>query len=164
MGNTFLLKTALGEIAGFLVQNDKNIVYKLDQKTGDAIEIVLRLDDGTLEHKRIAPDGKEGTLHSAGKKIKGVAVTAPNEEVILRAGERFPMPDSNIQVRINMPSKKEKTDTNVQKGKNESQSDMKHLQQKETMINENQWPQRRWPPPPCMHSAAYYHGRWQDEV
>ena len=81
MGNTFLLKNTLGQIAGFLVQKDTEIVYKFDPKTREETEIIFQFDDGTLEHKRIAFSGMEGSLHCVGKKIKGVAVTAPNEEV-----------------------------------------------------------------------------------
>ena len=163
MGNTFLLKNALGQIAGFLVQKDTEIVYKFDPKTREETEIIFQFDDGTLEHKRIAFSGKEGSLHSVGKKIKGVAVTAPDEEVILRAGEHFQITGSKVQVTIGTPAKKEKTVVNAQTGENEAGYEMKHLQLKGKKITENQWPQRRWPPPPCMCFAAYERGRWNDE-
>ena len=96
MSNTFLLKNSLGQIAGFLMQNDKGIVYKIDQKIGDEVEIVFRLDDDTLERKYVVLDGKEGILSGCIKKITGVVVIAENEDVLFRAGDDF-----HISVRKN---------------------------------------------------------------
>ena len=96
MSNTFLLKNSLGQIAGFLMQNDKGIVYKIDQKIGDEVELVFRLDDDTLERKYVVLDGKEGILSGCIKKITGVVVIAENEDVLFRAGDDF-----HISVRKN---------------------------------------------------------------
>lgn len=171
MNNSFLLKDKSGRASGYLMQCGKQIRLRTDVCRGEDKKIILYAANGESESKLISDSGEEVSWESRIEKLKGAAVVTLKDEILLSTGKQIDEICSKESTKVLIQKRRNERIYETQKSskKEVDQSEKEAAQIKETAEfpqkeNKNRakvWPDRRWPPPPCMTDAQYTDGKWR---
>ena len=145
--NSFLLKDKDGRVRGYLLRTGEEICCRLSVAYRDAELFVYEQQNGVCFH--LTASDAEQRFPYRDTEIKCVVVFSQGQMVL--ASDWVYAADTLLH-------------TGAKKKKEEKQSSLIPSENKpETENAENQprlWPQRRWPPPPCLTGARYHGGQW----
>lgn len=155
MGKSFVLKDAAGRPGGYLVQGIREICCRADSAARQMQAVLLFEGGGQEEHD--ADGGREMRWPCEGQLLCGGYVLA-DSRLLLSTGEEARCAFMQQELRKRTAQEKRQTRTENTAEMTREQDESGHAQQ----IRE--WPQRRWPPPPCWPQASYAQGRWQEHT
>lgn len=151
MGRSFVLKGATGKPEGYLIQGQGVVRFK-GGAMDNARMTIIRADN-----RKTVWEGtwtaEENEHPDDGTKIAAAYVT---ENGVLRL-----YTDEAAKRAFEMEKRECPTERPAGKTKNQEQEKtIYRAEEKKRQTEERVWPERRWPPPPCMPAARYVSGRW----
>ncbi len=157
MGRSFVLKDAAGRPDGYLVQGIQEICCRAGG-AARRLQAVL-LFDGGVQEEHEADGGQEMRWPCEGRLLCGGYVCADGR-LLLSTGEeaRRAFMRQALQKRTAQEKRQTGMENPAEPARElEERGEPGHAQQT------REWPQRRWPPPPCWPQASYIQGRWQEQ-
>lgn len=158
MGKSFVLKDASGRPGGYLMQSMREICCRADSPAQQA---VLLFEDGTAETHALC-GGQEARWPCGDRLLRGGFVCA-EDRLLLATGEETRGAFVRwLASKRALPEKKRPAEGSTPELALKSTPLQENKQPIGTVQKPREWPQRRWPPPPCWPAARYVQGCWQE--
>lgn len=155
MGRSFVLKDKMGTAVGYLTQGLGAIRCRCMGAKEGMRAIILNNEDQLMEYK-MNPVCTEQEWKDEDKIIEGAAIVF-GEEIVADTGETL---RRRIENRLRMNA----CDQDFSEGAElYKRHEKKNAEREWTRKEAGSFPQRRWPPPPCMKGAVYRIGMWNIE-
>lgn len=162
MGKSFVFKTPGGRLVGFLQQNQGMIRCKAEAEAGTVLTLID--ETGGLRTHTLNGDGVEQAWTDEGGTLVG-AYALSEERLLFDSGAKA------HQAALTALTRREKQKNAVSKP--DSDREPRRVgstapppsalrQEKYADGAAREWPQRRWPPPPCWQQAQYQQGKWME--
>lgn len=158
MGKSFVLKDAAGRPDGYLMQGIREICCRASGAARQ-LQVVLLFEGGAQEEHE-ADSGQEMRWPCEGRLLSGGYVCADGR-LLLSTGEKARC--VFMQQALRKRTAQEKRQTEVENTAEPAQEQEEHGEPGHAQ-QAREWPQRRWPPPPCWPQATYMQGRWQEQA
>ena len=153
--NSFLLKDKDGRVRGYLLRTGEEICCRLSVTYRDAELFVYEQQNGVCFHLT-ASDGEQRFLY------RNVEIRCA---VVFSLGQMVLASDWVYADALPQTGAAEKKEKEKEEEKEKKQSSLVLSENKPLKGEEEQpprlWPQRRWPPPPCLMGARYHGGQWR---
>ena len=183
VGKSFVLKGQRGEAAGFLQQSGRTLRCKASGGAEHG-RLVLCFADGSRQSLELALDGSEQEWPDDGKRAIDCAYVFAAGSLLFCTDERGRRAYEQDALREQRPARREQREAapaaddaqsaataHVQgvaqdaraDGGDEAPEPYARAEARDDEGRETrELPEGRWPPPPCMPSARYRQGRWED--
>ena len=157
MGKSFVLKDAAGRPGGYLVPGMREICCR----AGDSqrrLQVVLLFEGGAQEDHE-ADGGLDMRWPCEGRLLCGGYVC---EDGRLQQSTGEKARRAFMEKTLHKHAAQKNEQTRMEDSAATAREQEKHGEPGAArQIRE--WPQRRWPPPPCWPQASYGQGRWQEQ-
>ena len=156
MSKYAVLKDLSGRIAGY-VRADETAVFCRIQ-LGFPAKLAAVFSDGTQADYALSESAGEQCISCDGKNMLGCYVFK-EDELLLVSDETM----RGVFVRRALSCRNSEAENRIQGRVSENKEHETVESAAEAKENhENEFPQRRWPKPPCWDEAIYRQGRWQE--
>lgn len=152
MGKSFVLKDAAGRPGGYLMQGMREICCRADALTRQA-QAVLLFEGGAAEERTLG-DSQEARWPGDGRTLRGGFVCADGR-LLLATGEEARGAFERMRMQGHAAEKQPQEPPARERVQEPSAAPADEARE---------WPQRRWPPPPCWPQAEYAQGRWRERA
>lgn len=158
MGKSFVLKDAAGRPGGYLMQGMREICCRADTPAQQA---VLLFEDGTSEERALC-GGQEARWPDDGRMLRGGFICADGR-MLLATGEEAR--SAFERMRLQRHAAREKARPRKEESPEPAPEQRQQTQRRAIPMGEARvWPERRWPPPPCLPQAEYAQGCWRERA
>ncbi|MBR5302605.1 MAG: hypothetical protein IKU38_07200 [Clostridia bacterium] len=154
MGRSVVLKDLLNRPEGYLLVFEKEMICRVPLK--EAAQMALLFSDGSKEVCALSATSQEQRMAYPAKAMRGCCIFRDRQLLYISDDEMRRIFAELIQPVYRHADEK-------RAGEAPFLSEQKNTPAEETVRNtKTDFPQRRWPPPPCWQAARYVHGRWQE--
>ena len=146
MDDSFLLRDAEGAACGYIIARGRTLCCRISELAHEGtLYITDRLN--RISEYALSGDGQEEyTFDYQGERVQHAAV--------FEGSKLMGASDWQKAQKAEYSRKEQKAEADGDKEKQTPPESTNHD------VKAWNWPERRWPPPPCMPEARYEHGHW----
>ena len=154
MGNSLLLRDEAGRMAGYVQLCAGTLRCRVTVGAAERAKLLVCYADGGAQTCDLSEDGGEQTWPAASGALRGACVLSGGHVLCATDGAARA---AGRKALLDRQPRKPREVQEPPKAHDEQENDVYTIQK---TAEEVAFPQRRWPPPPCLSGARYDGGTW----